>query len=180
MGYKAVLLYQDIPIKEWPPGVNGNFIFKIIDLPVSNQVPDKRPWRLWTAEQASQYSKELEDDFERNDEAFGKLSVDKQIKLALRRAEKFGQEMFEDFKLENVKAGLTKSEVRSMAKDLKDVEQLMRGGSLKALLEELVSLDLLVLTYLTEERVLKYGNAVRQYLGLGEVETQAELDDGVT
>ena len=67
-----------------------------------------------------------------------------------------------------------------MAKDLKDVEQLMRGGSLKALLEELAGLDLLVLTYLTEERVLKYGNAVRQYLGLPGAETQAELDDGVT
>ncbi len=176
MGYKAVLLYEDIPETEWPEGAQGNYIYKIVDLPVSNQVPDKRPWRLWTAEQATQYSSELEDDFERTDETFGRLTIDDQIDLALRRAEDFGKRLFRRFKRENVKAGLTKSEIRQLTKDLRDLKSFALDGSLKALLEELTELSN---PNITEERVIGYGNEVRAYLGLPAVLTQAELDDGV-
>ena len=176
MGYKAVLLYEDIPIQEWPEGASGAFIYRIVDLPVSNQVPDKRAWRVWTSEQANQYSEELENDFERFDEKFDRMSVDKRIELALRRAEKFGIRIWNKFKVENVKSGLTKSQIRQMVKDFRDVEAMAKGGSLKALLEELSEISN---PALPAERVVRYGNEVRAYLGLDPVLTQAELDDGI-
>ena len=177
MKFKGVLLYEDVPRDEWPDGVSGAFIYKIVDLPPSMQPPDGRGWRVWSSEQANQYSKELEDDFERFDERFGRLDIDQQIDLALSRAEKFGNQLFREFKRENVKDGLTKSEIRQLTKDMRDVKELIKDGSLKALLEELSSFSN---PSIPEERVLRYGNRVRVYLGLSPVLTQAELDDGVS
>ena len=180
MGFKGVLLYKDIPSKDWPEKSSGNYIYKIVDLGPSKQFPDKRPWRLMTDVEIRQYARALEDDLDNARIDRDELTADERIDLALDRAEQFGKKMFKEFKRENVKSGITKGEVRQMARDLAETERLMVGGSLKGLLEELANLDLLVLTYLTEERVLRYGNEVRAYLGLEEVETQAELDDGVS
>ncbi len=179
MGYKGVLLYKDIPTSEWPEKVSGNYIYKIVDLRPSRQLPDDRPWRIMTDIEASQYSRELNDDFKNAKIDRDELSTTERVDLALSRAELFGRQMFLEFKRENVLGGFNKTEIRQMSTDLLEVERLMVGGSLKALLEALTELDLLTLTYLTEERVLRYGNAVREYLGLEAVSTQAELDDGV-
>lgn len=179
MAYKAVLLWEDSQIdpNEWPDGVNGNYIHKIIDLPASNTVPDKRAWKLMTPEQVNQYSLELEDDIENTDERLGKLPLDRVIERSLKRAERFGERLFMKFKRENVKAGLTKTQVRQLAKDLREIEVLMRGGSLKALLEEMSEWTNPIVPDAT---VLEYGNEVRGYLGLDEVELVADLDNGVT
>lgn len=177
MDYKGILLYKDIPTEEWPDKAAGNFIYRIVDLPPSKQPPDSRPWRVMTGVEANQYSRELENDFENAKVDRDELTVDERIDLALDRAEKFGEKLFKRFKRGNVKSGLTKSEVRQLAKDLKDVEQLMRGGSLNALLEELSEWTNPVVT---DETVLEYGNDVRKYLGLDAVDAVTDLDLGVT
>jgi hypothetical protein len=180
VGYKAVLLWQDSEVnpRDWPVGVNGNYIHKIIDLPASNQVPDKRAWKLMTSEQATQYSLELEDDFINTDESLGRLTLDEVIDRSLERAEIFGRRLYKKFKRGNVKSQLTSAQIRALQKSsaLKDVELLMKGGSLKALLLEMSEWSNPIVS---DETVLEYGNEVRAYLGLDLVDVVADLHSGV-
>ena len=176
MRYKAVLLYKDIPIKDWPVGVSGEFIFKIMDLPMNNQVPDKRPWRLWTPEQANQYSSELNDDFERFDERFDRMTDERKKLLALRRAEKHGEDIFRKLKIK-VKDRVTKAnDLIKIIKDFSDFKLFLESGFLGSSLVELAAINT---QDFTDDDMLEIGNPIRQILGLEPVETQAELAEGI-
>lgn len=177
MKYKAVLLFEDIPEKDWPPGVSGKTVYAVTDLSPSKRLPDNRPWRIWDEAQALQYDIETIDDNEAAQERANLLTLDQRIDLALRRAENYGAKLFREFKRRNVKAGLTKDQVRSMSKAMVDIERLLVGGSLKAFLEEI---KLTTSQFIDDDTILEWGNKVRvEYFKIRPVESKNDLDLGV-
>lgn len=98
--------------------------------------------------------------------------VDEILYQKLSQAMGFGQKLILEFGVENIKLGVTSHQVKSIISKTQSILSLLNTGALTTALQELMVLP--ADDILTEERILKYINKIREFLALPPISNREE------
>ena len=107
-------------------------------------------------------------------DVYGPKSNEQLALIAIKNAREFGESVIDEFAAFNVLRGLDTENVLLIANSLKDIMSLLQSGSLYAALKAMSLIQPSEL--LPEEKVLEFGNKIRNFLRRDSVNTISELE----